>query len=108
LFIVELTQDEPIRFGDLEFIADHFDNLCLPPEEDDSSAVVRGMAHSWSPSMHAILEESLSEDHSASSVGESSSFPVPRACNVVMYAIPIATTPPSEETPMLQNIPTVL
>jgi hypothetical protein len=31
LFGVELNQDEAIRFKDLEFIIDHFDNLSLSP-----------------------------------------------------------------------------
>jgi hypothetical protein len=51
--------------------------------------VVRGMAHSGSPSLHAILEESPNEDDLASSEGESSSFPIPRACNVVTSATPL-------------------
>jgi hypothetical protein len=46
------------------------------PEGDDSSIVVRGMARSGSPSLHAILEESPSEDDLASSEGESVGFPI--------------------------------
>jgi hypothetical protein len=107
LFGVELTQDEAICFKDLKFIADHFDNLSLSPEGDDSGIVVRSMARSGSPSLHAILEESPSEDDSASSEGESSGFHVPRVCNVVTCAIPIVTTPPLEETLVFQTIPTV-
>jgi hypothetical protein len=76
LFSVELTQDEAIRFKDIEFITDYLDNLCLLPEGDDSSIVVRGMARSGSPSLHAILEESPSEDDLASSEGESVGFPI--------------------------------
>jgi hypothetical protein len=55
-----------------------------------------GMARSESPSLHAILEELPNEDDSTSSDGESSSFPIPRECNVVTSAIPIATTPPPQ------------
>jgi hypothetical protein len=51
LFGVNLTRDQAIRFKDLEFIADHLDNLRLLPKGDDSSA----MAHNGSPSLHAIL-----------------------------------------------------
>jgi hypothetical protein len=83
LFGVELTQDEAICFKDLGFIADHIDSLSLSPEGDDSGAVVRGMARSGSLSLHAILEESPNVDDSHSSEGESSGFPIPRACNLV-------------------------
>jgi hypothetical protein len=63
------------------------------------------MAHTWSPSLPAIIEESPSEDDSASSVGESASSPLPRVCNTVISIVPIVTMPPSEETPVLQIIP---
>jgi hypothetical protein len=39
--------------------------------------------------------------------GESSDFPIPRECNMVTSAIPIATMPPPEETLTLQTIPAV-
>jgi hypothetical protein len=58
--------------------------------------------------MHAILEESPSEANSILSEGESSNSPLPRPCNTVMYATPIATTPQSEETPTFQTAPTRL
>jgi hypothetical protein len=105
LFGIELTHDEAINFEDLEIITDHFDNLSLSPEGDDSSAVVEGMAHNRSPSLHAILEELPSKDDSASSEGESFDFPIPWACNAVTSAIPIVTMPPPDETPVLQTIP---
>jgi hypothetical protein len=66
-----------------------------------------GMVRSGSPSLHAILEELASEDDSASSDGRSSDFPISQECNVVTSAIPIATTPSLEETPVLQTIPVV-
>jgi hypothetical protein len=75
-------------YGDLEFITDHFDNLTLSPDGDDSSTVVRGMACSGSLSLHTIPKESTSEHDSASSEGESSGFPVPRVCNVMTSTIP--------------------
>jgi hypothetical protein len=65
-----------------------------------------GMVHSGSPSLHAILKESASEDNSASSNKESSGFPIPWDYNVVTPTIPIVTMPPPEGTPMLQTIPT--
>jgi hypothetical protein len=76
LFDVKLTQDKAIHFKDLEFITNHSDNLNLTFEQGDSGAVVRAMSHSRSPSLHAILEESPSQDDSDSSEGESSSFPL--------------------------------
>jgi hypothetical protein len=63
------------------------------------------MTHSGSPSLHAILEESPNEDDSVSSEGESSSSLLLRACNKVMSATPITTTPPLEETSMFQAAP---
>jgi hypothetical protein len=107
LFGIELTQDEAIHFEDLEFIANHCNNLSLSLEGDDSGAVVGGMARSRSLSLHAVLKESPSEDNSVSIEGESYDFPVPRACNVVTSAIPIMTTPPPEETPTLQTVSAV-
>jgi hypothetical protein len=105
LFSVKLTYDTAIHFEDLEFIADRFNNWSLSPEGALSGTVVRGMARSGSPSLHAILEESPSEHDSASSERESSSFPLSGACNTVISVIPIAATPPSEEIPMPQTIP---
>jgi hypothetical protein len=60
------------------------------------------MTPSGSPSLHAILEKSPSEDDSISSEGESYNSPFPKVCNTVMFAIPIATTPPPEETSTFQ------
>jgi hypothetical protein len=66
-----------------------------------------GMVRRGSLLLHAILEESLSEDDSTSSNGVCFGFPIPRWCNVVTSAIPITTTPPLEETLMLQTITAV-
>jgi hypothetical protein len=94
-----------LHFEDLEFIADHSNNLSLSPEGGDSGAVVGGMTCSGSTLLHAIHEELLSEDDSASSEGEISGSPLPRACNMVMSTIPIATMPPPEETLAFQTLP---
>jgi hypothetical protein len=96
MFGTELTQDEVIRFKGLKFIANPSDDQGLLLEGNDSGTVFMGMARSESPSLHAILEELPNEDDSTSSDGESSSFPIPRECNVVTSAIPIATTPPPQ------------
>jgi hypothetical protein len=58
------------------------------------------MAHSGSPSLHAILEESTGEDDSSSSEGRSSSFPISRDYNVVTPTITIATMPLPEGPPV--------
>jgi hypothetical protein len=105
MFGVKITKDEAIHFEDLEFATNHSNNLGLSPKEDDFDAVVWGMAHSGPLSLHAILEESSNEDDSASSEGESSGLPVPRACNAVISTVPIATMPSLEEPPMPQTIP---
>jgi hypothetical protein len=63
------------------------------------------MTRSGSPSLHAILEELSSEDDLVSSKGESSSSPLPIACNTVMVATPVMTTPPLEETRVFQTAP---
>jgi hypothetical protein len=102
-----LTQDEAIHFECLKFITDPSHDQGLLPEGNNSGAVFMGMAHSGSPSLHAILKESPSEDDSTLINGESSDFPIPRECNMVTSAIPIATMPPPEETPTLQTIPAV-
>jgi hypothetical protein len=60
-----------------------------------------GMTHSRSPSLHAILEESPSEDDLASSEGESSGSPL-----LMIPITPLTTTLPTEETPMFQTTPT--
>jgi hypothetical protein len=77
------------------------------PEGNDSGTIFIGMANSGSPSLHAILEESPSEDDSALRDGESSGFPIPWECNAVTSVIAIVTMPPPEETPMLQTMPVV-
>jgi hypothetical protein len=65
------------------------------------------MAHRGSLSLHAILEESPNDDDSTSSEGERSGFLVPNTWNAVISAIPIMTTPSSEETLAFQTIPAV-
>jgi hypothetical protein len=60
---------EVVHVGSLEFSTGHFDNLNLSPKGSDSGAVFVGMAQSGSPSLHAILEESVSEYDSTTSEG---------------------------------------
>jgi hypothetical protein len=73
---VEIAWAETIRFGHLELITDHFDNLSLSLKGNDSDVVLVGMVHSGLPSLHAILEESTNGDDSTSSDRGSSSFPI--------------------------------
>jgi hypothetical protein len=70
------TLDETIRFGSLKFITNHFGNLSLSDEENDSVTVFMGMAHNGLPSLHNILEESADEGDTTSNRGGSSSFPI--------------------------------
>jgi hypothetical protein len=63
---IELAWGEIIQFGNLEFIANHLDNLSLSPEGNDLGVVFEGMAYSGSPSLYDILEQSAGEDDSAS------------------------------------------
>jgi hypothetical protein len=105
LFEVKLTKYEAIHIEDLEFTANHSNILSLSPMGDDFGAIVGGMAHRGTPSQHPILKEPLSEDDLASSMVESSGFPVPRSCNAVISVIPITTTPPPEEIPVPLTIP---
>jgi hypothetical protein len=104
---VKLAWGKTIHFRNLEFITDPFDNLSLSTEGNDSGAIFVGMAHSGSPSLHAILEESTGEDDLASSEAGSSSFPISWGCNVVTPTIPIVTTSPSKGTPVPLTTPTV-
>jgi hypothetical protein len=66
------------------------------------------MVCSGSPSLHAILNESASEDDSSLKDGGSSGFPIYRGCNMVTPAIPIMATRLPEDTPALQTIPAIL
>jgi hypothetical protein len=102
----ESTWSETTLFGK-EFIANRFDNLSISPEGNDSSALIVGMVHSRSPSLHTIFEESVGEDDLALSEGGSSGFPISRGCNAVNPTIPIATTPPPEGTLVHLTIPMV-
>jgi hypothetical protein len=65
-----------VRFGSLEFITDCFNSLSLSPRENNSGVVFVGTAHSRSPSMHTILEESIDEFYTAYSREGSFCFPV--------------------------------
>jgi hypothetical protein len=65
------------------------------------------MVHYGSPSLHAILEESVDEGDTTSSGGGSSGFPISRGCNMVTPTVSIITTPPSEGIPVHLTIPTV-
>jgi hypothetical protein len=91
----------------MEFNVDCTDNPSISPEGNDSSAVFKGMSHSGSPSLHAILEESVDEDDLTMSEGGSSDFPIFWDCNVVTPIVNIATTPPPKGTAAPLPIPMV-
>jgi hypothetical protein len=55
---IGFTHGETIHFGNVEFITDHFGSLILSDKGNDLGAVFVGMAHSGSPSLRTILEDS--------------------------------------------------
>jgi hypothetical protein len=101
------TLGETIYYGRLEFNADHFVDLTLSPEGNDSGTIFMGMVPSASPSQHTILEESIDEDDTTSNGMGSSGLPISQGCNAVTPTAPITTTSPLENTPVLLTIPTV-
>jgi hypothetical protein len=86
----------------------HFGSMSFSAEGNESDVVFVGMAHSGSPSLHTIFEESADEDDTTSSGGGSSGFSISRGCNVVTLIVPITRTSPLEGTPTPLTIPTVL
>jgi hypothetical protein len=96
-----------ICFRSLEFTTNHFGDLNLSHEGNDSAAIFLRMIHSRLPSLHMVLEESTDGDDTTSNGRGSSGLPIPRGCNVVTPTVPITTTPPLENTPALLAIPIV-
>jgi hypothetical protein len=72
---VGFTLGETIHIGSMEFIADHFGSLSLSDKGNVSSVMFVGMAHSGSPSLHTILEDSADEGDTTSSGGEALTSP---------------------------------
>jgi hypothetical protein len=72
-----LTPGSTIQFGSVEFSADRLGHLSLSPQEGNSSAIIVGMVHSGTPSLHTTLKETSDEDVAASGVRGSSGSPNP-------------------------------
>jgi hypothetical protein len=68
---------ETIRFGSLVFIGNHFSDLSLSPEGNDSGAVFVVMVHNGSLPSHMILGDSSDEGDTALGGGGSIGFPDP-------------------------------
>jgi hypothetical protein len=66
---VGLALGETICFGSLEFTVDHFSNLSLSLEGNDSCFIFVGMVHNGSLSLHTILEDSSDEGDMTSGGG---------------------------------------
>jgi hypothetical protein len=100
--------DETIRFGSLEFIINCFGSLSFYPKENNSSTIFVETVRNESPSLCAIIEDSIDEFYMTSSGEGNSGFPISRRCSMGTPPTPITTTPWSEDAPPLQTITTVL
>jgi hypothetical protein len=68
--------DKTVHFESIEFIIDCFGSLSLFLRGNDSSDIFIGTAHSRSPSLRTILEDSIDEFYTASSSERSFGFSV--------------------------------
>jgi hypothetical protein len=68
--VLALPLAKLFTWGSLEFIADCVDSLSLSAKGNDSGIVFMGIAHSGSPSLHTILEDSTNKFNTASTRGE--------------------------------------
>jgi hypothetical protein len=81
-----------VRFRSLEFIADCSGSLSLSPKGTDSGTIFMGIAHSGSPSLRSILEDSTEVFYTTSSREGSSSFPISwRRSMGTLYMYPLLT-----------------
>jgi hypothetical protein len=95
---------EIIHFGSLEFITYYFNSLCLSPKGSESCTIFVGTTHSGSPSLHAMIEDSTDEFHTASSREASSGLPASRRHGTGAPPAPIATIPWPEDAPCTQTM----
>jgi hypothetical protein len=86
---------ETIHFGRFEFIADYFSSLSLSPKRGDSGAAFMGSTRSKTPSSRwAMIEDSIEEFLTASSMGGGGSgLPSPRRYGTGALSAPVTTTP---------------
>jgi hypothetical protein len=76
-----------IHFGSLEFITDCFGDLSLSNKGSDSGAIFMRTIHSGSPSLWALIDDSIYEFYMASS-GEGSSDLLAMAAHTMMMVPP--------------------
>jgi hypothetical protein len=67
--VLALPLAKLFTWSSLEFIADCVNSLSLSAKGNDSGVVFVGIAHSGSPSLHTILEDSTDEFNTASTRG---------------------------------------
>jgi hypothetical protein len=88
----DFSLSETIHFGSLEFIADCFGGLRLSPKGSDSGIIFMGATYSGSPSLRAMIEDSIEELYTASSGEGGSGLPFSLRHGKGTPPAPVATT----------------
>jgi hypothetical protein len=81
-----------IHFGSLEFITNCFDSPSLSPKGSDSGAIFMGTTRNRSPSLWAMIKDSVDEFYTPSSREGSPGLPVSRRHITRAPHAPIAST----------------
>jgi hypothetical protein len=97
--------DETVCLGSLEFIADCFGSLSLSPMGSHLDAIFVGTTHSRSPSLRAMIEDSIDKFYTTSSGEGSFDLSVSQRHDIGALPAPIATMPRSEDAPTMMMVP---